>query len=139
MPSGDVRPKPRPGRPLRIVVADDDRDAVVTLSTLLQGEGHDVLAVYHGDAVYLLVRQYRPDVVLLDIGMPGVTGFEIARRLYEDLRQSCPLLIAVTAWNQEAARQLGKLTGFKHYLTKPYSIDELLDLLAPLRLSGPAA
>jgi two-component system, OmpR family, response regulator len=122
----------QPGRSLRVVVADDDRDAVLTLATLLQDEGHQVLEVYRGDAVVQLVRKYRPDAVLLDIGMPGLTGFEIARRLREDLRDACPLLIAVTAWSQTQARELGRLSGFHHYILKPYATDELLALLERL-------
>ena len=124
-------------RSLRILIADDDRDAVLTLSTLLQHEGHEVLEVYRGDAVVQLVRRYEPDVVLLDIGMPDLTGYEIARELREQLRQACPLLVAITGWKQENAKALGKMAGFHHYITKPYETEELLDLLLPLVVSGP--
>jgi len=127
----------KPTRRLRIVVADDSRDAVLMLSSLLQQEGHEVLEVYRGDAVLSMVRRYEPDAVLLDIGMPGLTGFEIARELREGLRQACPLLVAVTAWDQPSAKELGKLSGFNHYLVKPYSAEELLGLLSPLMVSGP--
>lgn len=132
MATVDPQKKRKPGRPLRLLVADDDRDAVLMLSTLLQQEGHDVVEVYRGDAVVQLVRKYRPDAVLLDIGMPGLTGFEIARRLREELRDACPLLIAVTAWSQAQARELGRLSGFHHYIVKPYATDELLALLERL-------
>ena len=118
---------------LRILIADDDRDTVLSLATILLQEGHEVREVYRGDAVVDQVRAYKPDVVLLDIGMPGLTGFEIARHLRRELGQAHPLLIAVTAWNQKAAKTLGKLVGFDHYITKPYSIDELLGLIAPAR------
>ena len=117
---------------LRVLVADDNRDAVVTLSTVLQHEGYEVMEVYRGDAVLELVRRYRPDAVLLDIGMPGLTGFEIARQLRDELRRECPPLIAVTAWAQQTARELGKAVGFSHYLVKPYETEDLLKLLAPL-------
>lgn len=120
----------KPG--LRIVVADDDRDAVQTLSALLQQEGHEVIEICRGDAVLHLVKRYHPDAVLLDIGMPGLTGFEIARQLQDQLRPPRPLLIAVTAWTQDAAREMARLVGFHHYLTKPYSTDHLLGLLKPL-------
>lgn len=127
---------PVPGRKakrrLRILVADDDRDTVVTLSSILQDEGHEVIEVYRGDAVLELARRYKPDTALLDIGMPGLTGFEIARELRDNLRDACPVLIAVTAWKQKSAREMGKLVGFSHYLTKPYAIEELLDILASL-------
>ena len=123
-------------RTLRIVVADDDPDAVLALATLLRLEGHLVLESIGGDSVINLVDHYRPDVVLLDIGMPGRTGFQIARELRETLAEACPLLVAVTAWTQPRAREIGKLVGFKHYLTKPYSTEELLSVLAPLTLRG---
>ena len=132
MTSAEPTPSRKPTRKLRIVVADDDRDSVVMLSALLQQEGHDVLEVYRGDAVFNMVSRYQPDAVLLDIGMPGLTGFEIARQLHETLRSACPLLIAVTAWKQETARELARLVGFDHYLLKPYAPAELLELLAPL-------
>ncbi len=118
-----------------MLVADDDRDAVVTLSAVLQDEGHQVLEVYRGDAVIQLVRRYRPDAVLLDIGMPGLTGFEIARQLRDELGRDCPLLIAITAWAQASAKELGRLVGFSHYLVKPFAVGELLALLEPLASS----
>ena len=121
---------PESGRSLRIVVADDDRDAVLTLATVLRQEGHDVREVYRGDSVLDLVRDFDADAVLLDIGMPGMTGYDVARRLRERLGSDCPLLIAVTAWKKGADRILGQIAGFDHYLTKPYSMDELLDILA---------
>ena len=128
----DPVPGPRPARRLRVLVADDDRDTVTTLSTVLQHEGHEVIEVYRGDAVLELARRYKPHAALLDIGMPELTGFEIARGLRENLRDACPVLIAVTAWHQKSAREMGKLVGFSHYLTKPYSTDELLGILASL-------
>lgn len=125
-------PRQQPRPPLRVLVADDDRDTVLTLSTLLQAEGYEVLEVYRGDAVMQLVRRYPLHAVLLDIGMPGLTGFQIARRLRDELGRACPLLVAITAWGQAAAREMGKLSGFNHYLVKPYATDELLALLQPL-------
>ena len=123
---------PQPKRKLRIAIADDDRDTVVTLATLLQQEGHEVLEIYRGDAVLELVRRYKPDVLLLDIGMPLMSGFEIARQLRDELRQSCPILIAVTGWKQAQAKEMGKVLGFYRYLTKPYEPSELLETLAEL-------
>jgi len=126
------RPPP-PKRALRILIVDDDRDAVVTLSALLQQDGHEIIAAYSGSGVLSLVRSREPDAVLLDIGMPGgATGFEIARELRFRLGRSCPALIAITAWTQPAAREMGRLSGFNHYLTKPYTVAELRVLLASL-------
>ena len=118
---------------LRVLIADDDRDTVLSLATILLQEGHEVREVYRGDAVLDQVLAYKPDVVLLDIGMPGLTGFEVARHVQQQLGRTRPLLIAITAWKQNSAKVLGKLVGFDHYLTKPYSIDELLGLIAPAK------
>ena len=138
MVSGQSSQLRRPERALRIIVADDDRDTALTLSAILRQEGYEVSEVYRGDAVLERVHEYRPDVVLLDIGMPGMTGFEIAQKLRHQLGQACPLLIAITAWNERSAKVLGKLVGFSYYLTKPYSTDDLLEVLAQLTVSGSA-
>jgi DNA-binding response OmpR family regulator len=122
----------QPERVLRILVADDDPDTVFTLAMILRDEGHDVCRVYHGAGVLDQVRTYGPDAVLLDIGMPGLSGFEIARRLRKEFGTACPLLVAVTALHESSARALGKLAGFHHYLAKPYSPNDLLDLLGNL-------
>jgi len=129
---GKASVQPPAKRPLRILVVDDDRDAVKTLSALLQQDGHEVIEAYTSGAVLNLVRSREPDAVLLDIGMPGATGFEIARELRLRLGRSCPALIAITAWTQPAAREMGRLSGFNHYLTKPYTVAELRVLLASL-------
>ena len=125
-------PNRKPVRVLRIIVADDNRDAAVSLAVLLRDEGHEVLEVYRGDSVLPLAASFRPDALILDIGMPGLTGFEIAHALRQALGRGCPLLIAVTAWNQPAARELGRASGFSHYLTKPAATGELLQILASL-------
>lgn len=132
MPIAGSQNKPQAKPRLRIALADDDRDAAQTLAALLEEEGHEVIAIYRGDAVLDVVKRYQPDALLLDIGMPGLTGFEVARRLQEQPRQHRPLLIAVTAWTQDAAKQMARLVGFDHYLTKPYSASDLRNLLAPL-------
>lgn len=124
------------GRRLRIVVADDDKDEVLTLATVLRHEGHDVREVYRGDAVLDLIRNFEADAVLLDIGMPGMTGYDVARKLRERLGGDCPLLIAVTAWTKGADRVLGQIAGFDHYVTKPYEMTELLELLTPIARYG---
>ena len=125
-------PSRKAARALRIIVADDNRDATVSLALVLRDEGHEVLEVYRGDAVLQLTSRFQPDVLILDIGMPGLTGFEIAHALRQTLGARCPVLIAVTAWNQAPARELGRLAGFRHYLTKPCPTDQLLQILASL-------
>lgn len=122
----------QPERALRILVADDDPDTVFTLAMILRDEGHDVCRAYHGAGVLNQIRSYKPDAILLDIGMPGLSGFEIARRLRKEFGTGCPLLVAVTGLHENSAKVIGKLAGFHHYVTKPYSSNALLDLLENL-------
>ena len=104
----------------------------MTLSALLKEDGHEVIPAYSGAGVLALVRSREPDAVLLDIGMPGATGFEVARELRLRLGRACPTLIAITAWTQPTAREMGRTAGFNHYLTKPYTPEELRVVLASL-------
>ena len=124
-PAANGSRKPR----LRIVVADDDRDAVVTLATILQDEGHEVREVYRGSEVLHLVREFDPDVALIDIGMPGMTGYDVAREIRQIFGKR-PTLIAVTGWKKTSDRILAQLAGFDHHLAKPFDADALLALLA---------
>jgi len=117
---------------LRVLIADDERDEVATLAALLSDEGHQVREIYRGDAVVDHVRDFAPHVVLLDIGMPGMNGYVVAKRLREEYGDKCPLLIAVTGWNKGTHRMYGKIAGFTKYLTKPYDPAALLALLPAL-------
>lgn len=124
---------------LRILVADDDRDAVGTLLALLRDEGHETRGVYTGLDVLDSVRDFGPDAVLLDIGMPHVSGYEVARELRLRYASARPLLIAVTGRNRASDRVLAQLAGFDHHLAKPYDPAELLGLLRPLHGARSAA
>ena len=126
-------------RRLRIIVADDNKDEVLTLATVLADEGHEVREVYRGDAVLRLITEFEPHAVFLDIGMPGMSGYAVARTLRERFGERAPLLVAVTGWKKASERLLGQIVGFDHYVTKPYEIDELLGLLAPLVAGATAA
>ncbi len=126
----DAHLKIVPGpRRLRVLVADDERDAVSMLELILRDEGHEVHSVYDGQEVLEAVRSFQPDVVLLDIGMPKLTGYEVARRLRERYGAAL-LLIAVTGWKQGSDRILAQLAGFDHHLAKPYESHALVALLA---------
>jgi CheY-like chemotaxis protein len=115
---------------LRILVGDDEKDAVATLLELLRAQGHEVRGVYSGRAVLDMVRDFGPDVVLLDIGMPLVSGYEVARTLRERYASARPLLVAVTGRNDARDRILAQLAGFDHHVAKPYEPTALLALLA---------
>jgi CheY-like chemotaxis protein len=114
---------------LRILVADDDRDAVESLVLLLRHEGHEVRGVYTGLDVLDKVRDFGPDVVLLDIGMPHITGYEVARALRQRYASARPTLIAVTGRAEPGDRNLAQLAGFDHHVAKPYEPKALLALL----------
>jgi CheY-like chemotaxis protein len=113
---------------LRIIVADDDRDAVMTLATILQHEGHEVREVYRGSEVLRMVREFDPDVALIDIGMPGMTGYDVARELRQIFGKR-PMLVAVTGWKKASDRIAAQIAGFDHHLAKPFEPEALLGLL----------
>ncbi len=121
-----------PSQRLRVLIADDERDEVATLSALLNEEGHQVREVLRGDAVVDHVRDFAPHVALIDIGMPGMNGYVIAKRLHEEYGDKCPVLIAVTAWSKDTHRMYGKIAGFTKYITKPYDPAALLALIPSL-------
>jgi CheY-like chemotaxis protein len=124
-------------QPVRVLLADDDRDSVATLGALLELEGYEVRAVHGGQEALEAAREFKPQVVLLDIGMPKVTGYEAARRLRQRYGDDCPMLVAVTAWKQASDKILASLAGFDHHVAKPYEPTELLRLLAKLRPGAP--
>ena len=121
-------------RALRVLVADDDHDAVDMLAFILRDEGHVVHCVYTGKDVLPLVRIFRPDACILDIAIPGMSGYAVAqavRSSFTDLGR--PLLIAISGmWKEIPDRKLAQTVGFDEHLTKPYDPAEILRLLAPL-------
>lgn len=130
---GTARP---PGRPLRILLADDDRDATLSLATLLKLEGYAVQQAYDGGATLDAVREFEPDLVLVDIGMPKVSGYDVARRIRERYGERKPVLIALTGWKQASDRILAQLAGFDHHVAKPYDPGSLLQLIRAFEGGG---
>jgi CheY-like chemotaxis protein len=125
-------------RRLRILVADDERDQVATLSLILQDEGHEVREVYRGSEVLRMVRDFDPDVALIDIGMPGMTGYDVAREVRQVYGKERPLLVAVTGWKQSSDKILARLAGFDHHLAKPFDPKSLLEIIEPLASGSPS-
>jgi len=124
----------RKPRALRVLVVDDSRDAVLSAMMLLEDEGHEVRALYSGRDVVKVVQEFNPDAVLLDIALPGVSGWEVARELREKLGRR-HLLVGISGeYKHSVDRILSEAIGFDHYLVKPYDPNELLALLAPLSL-----
>jgi DNA-binding response OmpR family regulator len=113
----------------RIVVADDDLDTVDSLVYLLRREGYDVRGVYQGADVLNAICDFAADVVLLDLGMPQMSGYEVARDLRNRFGSARPFLIAFSGRNEEADRRLASLAGFDRYLPKSGSPEAMLALL----------
>ena len=128
----DVRP---------ILVVDDNRDNAQTMSALLGALGFEVRIAYGGEEALSHVRQRVPEVVLMDIGMPEMDGFEVARRIRSQPGGDDCVLIAMTGWSQEDYRTRARTAGFDHHLVKPVDLDRLTGLLAASSrsLSAPAA
>jgi CheY-like chemotaxis protein len=119
-------------RSLRVLVADDDADTVLTLETVLRDEGHETRGVYRGTDVLRTVRLFVPDAVFLDIKMPDLNGYDVARAVRS--KNGNVLLIAISgAYKAEPDRLLAGMAGFDHFLSKPYQTTDVLRLLEPLR------
>ena len=121
------------GRGLRVVIADDERDTVMTLGILLRSEGFDVRMTTRGAEVPDVVQSFSPDFVLLDIGMPDRTGYDLAKELKARYGEACPLLIAVTACRTPTEKALARSSGFHHHIGKPYNPVALIHLLSILK------
>jgi PAS domain S-box-containing protein len=118
------------GRPLRVLVVDDNVDAAATLGMLLEACGYLVDVEHDSQRALDHARQQRPDVALLDIGLPDMDGNELARRLRADPQTGAIVLVAVTGYGQEQDRRAAFEAGFDHHLVKPVDMDALAALLA---------
>ena len=114
----------------RILVVDDNRSNTASLGVLLRALGQDVDTAYDGLTALELARRHRPDVVLLDIGLPGMDGYEVARRCREqkDLEQT--MLVAMTGYGKEEDRRRSHEAGFNAHLVKPVNLEDLWLLLS---------
>ena len=115
---------------VRVLVADDNRDSADSSATLLQLDGHDVRVAYSGVDALRLVEEFAPQLALLDIGMPGMNGYELARRIRATERGRSILLVAVTGWGQEEDKRLAEAAGFDEHRAKPVDFSSLQDLIA---------
>jgi len=116
----------------RILVADDNRDAADSLAMLLEILGHEVRTVYDGQQAIQAAEKFRPGLVLLDIGMPGLDGYAAARRIRDQQSADKPLLVALTGWGREEDRRRSREAGFDAHLVKPVDQAALLQLVANL-------
>ncbi|MDQ7977217.1 ATP-binding protein [Paraburkholderia sp. SARCC-3016] len=116
-----------PKRRLRILIVDDNRDAAESLALVL--DMHDTRTAADGPSALALAEQYDPDVALLDIALPGMSGHEIARHLAAQSQRVCPVLIALTGFSQPEDFARSRASGFAHHLVKPVSPDALIELM----------
>lgn len=118
---------------LRIVVADDEPDVVLTLSAILADAGHEVTQASKGPQVIALARREKPDAVICDIDMPGMSGYTVAREIREMYPVDAPLLVCISGkWVGQTDKMLADLAGFSHFLQKPADPQLVLRLLEPL-------
>jgi PAS domain S-box-containing protein len=116
--------------PARVLVVDDNRDAAETLTMILQMSGHEAETAFSGAEALERVAVFKPDVVLTDIGMPGMDGYEVARRLRADPATRDLRIFALTGWGQAQDKERALAAGFDRHLTKPVDPEELDSLLA---------
>lgn len=116
---------------MKVLIADDNKDHVLTLATLLEGEGFEVKSAVEAEHILPLTESFRPDVCLLDIGMPRCDGYETAKKI-RHLHGRQSRLIAVTAYASERDRARAREAGFDLHIAKPFMAGELIDMLLAL-------
>jgi signal transduction histidine kinase/ActR/RegA family two-component response regulator len=122
-------PAAAPAGPRRVLIVDDSRDTVETLHEVLKSFGHEVAFAYSGPEALKAARQFRPEVVLCDVGLPGMDGYEVAAALRRDPSTAGARLIAVTGYGQEGVQERSQGAGFDLHLTKPVDLEALQRLL----------
>lgn len=116
----------------RLLVVDDNRDAAESMSMLLEIWGHEVAFAYDGPSALKTAEQWQPEAVFLDIGLPGMDGYEVAERLRELPQAKTAVLIAITGYGQEDDRVRSRRAGIDHHLVKPVAPDALRGLIDSL-------
>jgi PAS domain S-box-containing protein len=137
IPAARAEAAPAPSRAaaqrgLRVLVADDNTDAADTMAMVLQIAGHEVRTAHSGRAALNLAATFRPDVGLLDIGMPDMTGYEVAAAIREASWSTGMHLVALTGWGQEEDKRKAAASGFDRHLTKPVDVDVLIATVTEL-------
>ena len=114
---------------LKVLIVDDNVDVAQTIGWMLEAIGHDYRMVHEGKLAVQTAQEYRPDAILLDIGMPGMDGYAVCRALREQSLFDDTVIIAQTGWGQTQARATAGESGFNHHLVKPVTMDRLEELL----------
>ena len=113
--------------PRRVLLVDDNRDFALSLAALLELEGHDVRTTFEAISAETVAEEFHPDIAFLDLGLPNVNGFELARRLRAQPQMNGTVLVAVTGWGKEEDRRRSREAGFDLHLVKPVEPDQILD------------
>ena len=133
--SSDNKNEPAmPKSQLRILVVDDNRDAAFSLTELLIEMGNTTCAAHDGEEAVEAAERFRPDVVLLDIGLPKMNGYEVAHAIRQKPWGMSVILIAVTGWGQEEDKRKSKDAGFDRHMVKPVEPRVLMKLIAELQI-----
>jgi CheY-like chemotaxis protein len=112
-----------------VLIADDNRDAAESLATLLRLDGHNVTVAHNGREALDTFNALLPEIAVLDIGMPELDGYEVARQVRQQSLGRSVTLIAVTGWGQETDKARALAAGFNHHFTKPIEPEQLSELL----------
>jgi CheY-like chemotaxis protein len=119
--------------PLSVLVVDDDIDAADSVAALLEASGHVATAVYDGLEVLDVAGKLLPDVIILDVGLPGLNGYQVAALVRQERALDGTMLIALTGWDKEVHKRASRNAGIDFHLTKPVSAEALLSVLASSR------
>jgi CheY-like chemotaxis protein len=117
-------------QPRRVLLVDDSVDAAEAMSMLLETLGHEVRVVHDGPSALAIVDDFAPEVVILDIGLPGMSGFDVARELRMRAVTKTALLIALTGYGADSDKQEARDAGFDHHLVKPVSFTAIETVIA---------
>lgn len=114
---------------LQILIVEDNRDSADSLKTLLEALGYVAQVVYDGESAVRTAAALRPGVIIMDVGLPGMNGYDAARRIRSENPGLAVLIIALTGWGQQADRQRSAAAGIDHHLIKPLDLAVLQEIL----------
>lgn len=136
VPESDAPAVPAAAQQWRVLVVDDNRDAADALAMLLRYSGHETFVAYDGASAFASAEQHRPDVMLLDIGLPGMSGHDVCRRMRQEPWGRDIRMIALTGWGQEDDRRKSREAGFDGHLVKPVDIAAVLQQFQRVSAAG---